>query len=179
MSLPLVGQDILKLAGADIAFNSLFLISPQSQPLGVRVPVLPSGGSTVTLAAKQTGSTCLLDSATGVVYTLPAPVVGLVFDFVASVAVTSNAYKIVTDAGTTFLVGGVGLGLVDTTPSANAGPKLEVGNGSSHVAVTMNGSTTGGLLGTTLRFTCIGAALWNVSGIVVGSGTIATPFATS
>jgi len=179
MALPLPNDTVIKFAGVDLVLNSLFLLHPETQSAGLRTTVVPSGGSTATLAGRQTGSTVLLDSATGVVFTLPAPVIGLVYDFIVSVAVTSNAHKIITDAATTYLVGGVSLGVVDTTPGANPGPKFEVGNGSSHVAVTMNGTTTGGLQGTWLRFTCIGAALWNVSGIVIGSGTVATPFATS
>jgi hypothetical protein len=177
--LPLQGQDILYYAGKDLALNSLYLIDPSAQVLGRRTPVVPSGAATVTITKGQTGSTFLFDTATGVVYTLPAPLLGLTFDFVVTVAVTSNSYKVITDAGTTYLLGSVDIGVVDTTPGANPGPKYEVGDGSANIAVTMNGTTTGGLVGTRLQFICVTATKWAVNGVVVGSGTIATPFANS
>ena len=43
----------------------------------------------------------------------------------------------------------------------------------------MNGTTTGGLQGTLLELICTTSTLWHISGIVIASGTIATPFATS
>jgi hypothetical protein len=43
----------------------------------------------------------------------------------------------------------------------------------------MNGSTTGGLIGGSIRFTAISATQWMVTGNYVGSGTLADPFATS
>jgi hypothetical protein len=52
-------------------------------------------------------------------------------------------------------------------------------DGSTHVACTMNGTTTGGLIGTTLRFRAISTTVWFVTGVILGSGTIATPAATS
>jgi hypothetical protein len=65
------------------------------------------------------------------------------------------------------------------TPSATLGPKQFAGDGSSHIKVTMNGTTLGGGIGTWLRFRCISATLWNVTGVVNSpSGTIATPFST-
>jgi len=54
-----------------------------------------------------------------------------------------------------------------------------VGNGSTHVAVSMNGTTTGAVKGTKLRFTCLSATNWLVQGVIQGTGTVATPFATS
>ena len=64
------------------------------------------------------------------------------------------------------------------TDTSNAVAAFD-GNGSTHVAVSMNGTTTGGLLGTKLRFTCLSATRWMVEGIVRGSGTVSNSFATS
>ena len=136
----------------------------------VKVPSLSGQGATVTLTAAQSGTTCLFDRAAGIVYTLPAPAAGLKFRFIATVAVTSNAYTVVTDAATTFLQGAVQLGIAAGTGS------LFLGNGTSHVKVTSNGSTTGGLVGSIFDVECVDGTHWNVSGQLVGSGIVATPF---
>jgi hypothetical protein len=140
---------------------------------GVHKEVAASGAAARTLKANESGGVFLLDSAAGVAYTLPAPVAGMEFTFVATVTVTAaDVYAITTDAATTFLSGGV---VVAATTSAIA--LAAAGNGSSHVTVTMNGSTTGGLIGTVLRFTAVSSTVWAVSGQVAATGTIATPFA--
>ena len=135
---------------------------------------LLGAGSTLTLTANQTGSTVLLDTATGSVVTLPAPVAGLKFTFVIKTTVTSNSHKIITDAGTTFIYGC--LALMEASAASAVGCLF---NGTSHVACTMNGSTTGGILGTRISLECIDSTHWEISGIVAGSGSLATPAATS
>jgi hypothetical protein len=141
--------------------------------------LIAGSGATVTLTAAQSGSDVLFDRAAGIVFTLPAPQVGLKFRFLTSVAVTSNAYKIITDAGTTLLIGNVLANTSAATPSAADGPKTFAANGSTHIALSMSGSTTGGLIGSILEFTCVSATQWYVNGVLLASGTIATPFATS
>lgn len=149
-------------------------------PLALEKANLISGsGATVTLTAAQSGSSVLFDRAAGIVFTLPAPQVGLKFRFLTSIAVTSNAYKIITDAGTTLLIGNVVSNTAAATPSANDGPKTFAANGSTHISISMNGSTTGGLIGTFIEVECVSTTQWHVNGIVLGSGVIATPFATS
>lgn len=144
-----------------------------------KLPVLPSGAATVTLTAAQSGSQCLFDSAAGVVYTLPAPATGLYYDFIVTTTITSNAAKVITSAGTIFLVGAINYGILDTTPGANPGPKFTAANGTTHVSISSNGSTTGGIIGSAFRISNLSATLWYISGIVIASGTISTPFATS
>ena len=68
--------------------------------------------------------------------------------------------------------------LVDEQNSSAAN-KQWVANGSTHIAATMNGTTTGGIIGSFLEFTCVTSTLWVVSGTVVASGTPATIFTTS
>lgn len=135
-------------------------------------------GATRTLLATESGAVCLFDRAAGIVYTLPAPSVGLFYDFFVSVTITSNAATVITDAATTFVLGTVAMATEATTPSATAGPKNFSGDGSTHIKVTMNGTTTGAIKGTWFRVQCISATVWLVTGIVEGSGTIATPFST-
>lgn len=132
-------------------------------------------GATRTLNANESGSTIVFDRASGTVVTLPVAPVGAFFDFLVAVTVTTNNYKIITGAGTELLIGGI---ISDDTDTGNAVAIFDA-NGSTHIAVTMNGDATGGLIGTRLRFTCLSATKWMVEGIVCGKGTVATPFATS
>lgn len=143
-------------------------------------PVVASASATPTLLAAQAGSTFLMDRASGTVYTLPAPVVGLRFQFINSVLQTSGANTVVTDAATTFVTGSVvTFSGEKVTPSSTLGPFQYAGNGSSHIKVTTNGTTTGGGVGTVLDFLCISATIWYVTGVVNSpSGSTATPFST-
>lgn len=142
---------------------------------GLHREIIQGVGATRTLLAEESGSLCLLDRAAGVVYTLPAPKEGMQFEFLATVAVTSNAYKVITDAATTFLLGAVMGGSLTV---ADSGDVFQA-NGTTHVSISENGTTTGGLVGTRFKVTAISATQWVVDGIYVGSGTLADPFATS
>jgi hypothetical protein len=135
-------------------------------------PIISGQGATATLTAAQSGSVCLFDRAAGIVYTLPAPSVGLYFDFLTTVTITSNAAEVDTDAGTTFL-----MGAVELLTSASAVTFAAYGNGTSHVKISSNGTTKGGILGSQYRITCVSATQWNVTGLLAGSGALATPFA--
>ena len=145
-------------------------------PLEFSIPVISGEGATRTLNETESGSTCLFDRAAGIVYTLPtAPTPGTFFDFIVTTTITSNAAKVITGAGTELLIGGY---MNVDTDTSNAVAAF-TGNGSTHVSVSMNGTTTGGILGTKLRFTCLSSTRWMVEGIVQGSGAVGTAFATS
>lgn len=137
--------------------------------------VISGSGATASLSHNDSGATVLFDRAAGIVFTLPAPVVGTWFDFIVTTTITSNAAKIITNTGTVFLEGAYTN--VDTDTS-NAVAAFN-GNGSTHVAISMNGTTTGAIKGTCLRLQCVSSTMWNVTGTVLGSGTVATAFATS
>ena len=94
------------------------------------------------------------------------------FDFYTTVSVTSNAYAINTDASTTFIGGCVNM-VIDN----NATTEANVGNAASHVKISMNGTTTGGLIGTEIRVFATSTTTWASTGVVVGSGSIASPYA--
>lgn len=136
--------------------------------------VIGDAVATRTLTIKESGATCLFDAAAGVVYTLPAPVIGAEFEFITTVSCTSNSHKIITNAGTVFLLGEV---LMFTT--ATASPAGFAFNGTTHVACTSNGTTTGGLIGSRIKVRALSATQWFIEGGMVGSGTIVTPAATS
>ncbi len=131
--------------------------------------------ASTTLTAEQSGALVTLGVASGCTLTLPAPSEGMQFTVGVIVTRTTNSYKIITNASTVFLVGAVMAG--DAT-IATSGDVFEA-DGTTIVAVTMDGDTKGGFIGTTLRFTCISATKWYVEGLVIGTGTMATPFATS
>ena len=140
---------------------------------GLHTEVTASGGATRVLTAAESGGTHLWDAATGVSYTLPAPVVGMVFNFYATVSVTSNAHAILTDAATTFIGGGLSMGIAATDTN-----EFQVGDETSDVTISMNGTTTGGLEGTSIEVVAISSTVWVArNSTVVGSGALATPFA--
>lgn len=141
---------------------------PLFDTVNTKLPVISGLGATRTLSVDESNSVINLDRAAGIVLTLPLAVPGLTYTFHATVSVTSNSYKVITGAATEFLVGGV----------AQNAAALAVfsGNGTSHISVLMNGTTTGGLLGTALRFTCLSTTKWMVEGVNLGSGTGVTPF---
>ena len=142
---------------------------------GLHREVIQSVGATRTLTAGESGALCLLDSATGVVYTLPTPVVGMMFEFQVTVAVTSNAHKIITAASNQFLTGKVLMGDVTVAQSGD----VFTADGTTIRALSADGATKGGLLGETYRVVGISATQWAIDGVCHGAGTLATPFATS
>lgn len=142
---------------------------------GLHGEVISGLGATRTLLPGESGATVILDRAAGHVITLPTPVVGMKFKFVASVSVTSNAYKVITAAASQFLVGGV----LSANLTVAASGDFFVADGTSHVAITSNGTDTGGLIGGTFEVTAISSTVWAITGVICGSGTNADPFATS
>lgn len=145
-----------------------------SQHTGYAQEVIQSVGATRTLLPRESGALCLLDRAAGVVYTLPTPVVGMTFEFRATVSVTSNAYKIITNLATEFLIGGV-----EASTLTAGGQDFFVADGTTIRALSAAGSTTGGLIGERYVVTAISTTQWSIHGVTCGSGTLATAFATS
>lgn len=141
--------------------------------------VISGSGATASLSEPDSGSLVLLDRAAGIVFTLPAACnIGTNFEFIATTSVTSNAYKIITGAGTELLIGAYES--VDTD-SSNAKATF-VANGSTHIALNMtaaNSNALGGIVGTSVRFTKLTSTQWEVTGTVMTAGTPATAFATS
>lgn len=66
-------------------------------------------------------------------------------------------------------------GLVMAT--AGGAASLYVPNGSSNDVINLNGTTTGGIAGSYLTIQAIAANRYLVQGVLIGSGTLATPFA--
>ena len=149
--------------------------APGQSASATRNVVKHTTGATLLLTAEQSGGIIYLAKADGVTITFPATSVGLSYRFIVMTSVTSVGYKWSTSVqGTEFFDGSI-ISLGDAATAAT----VFTGNGTSHDNITMNGTTTGGLLGTELLVTCTAANKWTVSGQVVGSGTEVTPFATT
>jgi len=136
--------------------------------------IISDGVATRTLTAREAGALCCFDSAAGVIYTLPTPVAGMEFEFCTTVTRTSNAHKIITNLATEFLVGAVGL----LNNAATTGEAFGA-DGTTIRALSSNGTTTGGIIGDYYRITAISTTQWFIQGLLIQSGTAATPFATS
>lgn len=146
-----------------------------TQVQGFCKKVIGDAVATRKLTAAESGSLCLFDRAAGVVYTLPDPVIGMVFEFATTVTVTSNAAKVITNAATQFILGTVFGYTTDATEIDGFSA-----DGSTHVAVSSNGTTTGGVIGDRYTVTAISSTQWLIEGnIFCGTSTPATPFATS
>ena len=139
-----------------------------------------TANTTITVAS-HAGRILLCNDADGV-FTLPSIVVteptdkgdpnqlcnlGAQFTFVVVTAATDM--DIVTD-GTDKFVGGTYTGVTDATGKTFI-------SGASNDVITMNGTTKGGLAGSIVRCTAIASAKYAVEGIILGSGTLVTPFA--
>lgn len=133
-------------------------------------------GANVVLTAADSGALCVFDKSDGALFTLPTAAAGLYFDFIVHTVGSTGTHKVITASASEFIKGV--LKSIDTDTS-NALAIDQVGNGSTHVAITMNYTTTGGIAGTAFRLTCISSTVWMVEGTNFGSGSVATPFATS
>jgi|TARA_R100001015_G_C4475279_1_gene57573 hypothetical protein len=92
---------------------------------------------------------------------------GAQFTFIVVTAATDM--DILTD-GTDKFVGGLYTGVDDATGKTFI-------SGASNDVITQNGSTKGGLAGSIVRVTAVASAKYAVEGLILGSGTIVTPFA--
>lgn len=126
-----------------------------------------------TLTAAESGALCLFNAAAGFTYTLPATAVGLWYDFLVTVTITSVGAKVITPASS-FIVGSF-----LQIPDAAGQIVAQAANGTSHRSWNGNGTTTGGYAGDRFRLTAISATVWAIEGIGLATGTEATPFATS
>ena len=141
-----------------------------------RPVVTEDTAATYTITAAQSGTLFVLAKASGITFTLPTAVVGLTYEFFVSTSITSNNYGIDTDG--TDLFAGIVLN-VDKDQAYTSATALQAickGNGSSHIHIDMDGSTTGGLLGSRISVTAISSAVWLVEGIIHGDSNVTTIF---
>ncbi len=139
--------------------------------------VTDTGGAYATpiaLTEAQSGRVIIVDDAAGLDFTLPALAaaqIGTHYKFIVTVSVTSNNFRVVAGSGD-ILYGGVVLVDFDTADANLWCPA----DGSNDLTMAMNGTTTGGKMGTWVEFIATSATQWFVHGVAVGDGTLATPF---
>ncbi len=138
--------------------------------------VIVADGASVSLTAADSGGLCVFDKTDGALFNLPTASPGLFFDFIVDTALSSGSYKVLSASASEFVKGRL---ISIDTDTSNVIAVDQIGNGSTHRAVTMNGTTTGGMTGTQFRLTAISATVWAIQGYNLGSGVVATPFATS
>jgi hypothetical protein len=129
-----------------------------------------TGGLTLTTASS--GATVLFDAVGATAVALPAIAaadVGVKFTFLWTVTATGN-HTITAQSGDLL----VGLALMGVSGAGDVDAYFP--NGSSHLVLTANGSTTGGLKGSMAVYEAVSATQWNVYTIQACTGTQATPF---
>lgn len=129
-----------------------------------------------TLTEKDGGVLFLCNKAASLTIALPALEgvdIGTTFEFVVQTAVSGGSLTITAQTGD-LLSAASRVHNVDTD-SSNA-LTLYSPDGSDDLIVTLNGSTTGGVLGDRLVFTATTANQWLVHGTVYATGTVATLF---
>jgi hypothetical protein len=127
--------------------------------LTLTLPTINASNNPVTSGPGQDPSTANNE---GVVYTIWVPT-----------TISTSSLKIGTD-GTDKYVGAILSIDTDTTDAARGFVA-----GASDDFINFNGTTTGGVAGTFVQIYAITALKYMVTGTVLGSGTVATPFATS
>lgn len=125
--------------------------------------------ASATLDARHAGTTVTLDAAAGLTVTLPAASgTGRVYKIVVNTTVTSNSYVIQVASASDIIQGAIGV----STDAAG----VVIPTASTSDTITMNGSTTGGVKGSTVILTDAASGVWAVGGALVSTGVEATPF---
>jgi len=124
--------------------------------------------TTLTIDSTYNGQTALISRAAGTAVTLPASS-GSQATYIVRLAtsVTSNSTTIKV-ANSTDIMQGMAV-VTASTPGAFY-------TTATSDTITLNGSTTGGLAGSYVELTDVALGIWVVNAVLVGSGTVATPF---
>jgi len=99
---------------------------------------------------------------------------GVVYTIWVPTTISTSSLKIGTD-GTDKYVGSITMNDVDTDGAALVGFFAAAAND----FINLNGTTTGGVAGSWIQIVAIAANKYMVTGTVLGTGTVATPFANS
>lgn len=124
--------------------------------------------ASLTVDSSYNGKTILISRAAGTAITLPAATgTQAKYTIRLATSVTSNSTTIKVANATDIMQGSAVV--TATTPGAFY-------TTATSDTVTLNGSTTGGLAGSYVELTDVAAGIWLVTAVLVGSGTVATPF---
>ena len=172
MANPLYGQNKYDRATSKLSYdNALGVLQLSGGYSGIR-SVIDLDQTTSAPTAAQTGSILVFDG-TACTVTLPQAAVGLEYSFAWSATGATDAII------TTQTADGLAGALLATTAALNS---TNLSTTTSLVdswaatidTLTFNGTTQGGLIGTNVNVIAISATMWAVSGVKIGSGTMAT-----
>ena len=112
-----------------------------------------------------------LKAAAGLTVTLPASTgKGDKYMFFVATTVTSNSDIIKVANSTDVIQGTLDVAAVGGVAGVTAG------TAATSDTITMNGTTTGGILGSYIELTDVTLGYWQLQGNIIASGTVATPF---
>lgn len=122
-------------------------------------------------SASNAGRTMVLDVASGATVTLPAASgTGNIYKFFVKTTVTSNSYKIQVANGNDTMAGVA----IVANDSDNSASIFETAATSD--TITLNGTTTGGILGGTVEIQDVASNVFSVVARGAATGSEATPF---
>jgi hypothetical protein len=98
---------------------------------------------------------------------------GVTYTIWVPTTISTSSLKIGTDGTDKFV------GSVISVDTDSSGAVVGFTAGSSNDFINLNGTTTGGVAGTWIQIVAIAANKYMVTGVVLGSGSVATPFADS
>lgn len=128
-----------------------------------------SATASVTMA-DHAGKLVKCNRAAGIAFTLPAATgTGAIYEFMVQTTVTSN--NIIFSASGSDVMTGVAINAADA-----GGTAVMYETAADTNTITMDGTTTGGILGDSIYLRDVGAGLWQVRVIGSATGTEATPF---
>ena len=134
-----------------------------------------AAGTGHVLTGADAGKTVVFNAAAATLVKLPAPELGMVFNFVTAVTATAD-HVIQAATNDHGFLGGV-LFTNTTADETNAFSAAVDGNNDF---ITMNGTTTGGHAGSHWRIVAVldasAAKCWVAAGTTIGSGAAVTPF---
>jgi len=154
-----------------------------SAQVGQRLTIKNLTATDETLTSAESGKLCVFSDADGATVTLPdsgdGSLIGVYYDFYVATAATSN-YHIVACADTTNedIEGFLHTVDFDTNPSQGDSVWRAL-NSDGYNGIKMDGTTYGGVVGTTFRIMNIAADRWSITGTIIHTGTPGTPFVSS
>ncbi|MBT7564143.1 MAG: hypothetical protein HN621_05605 [Porticoccaceae bacterium] len=152
--------------------KGLYQESGSGVTLPRKFPVVNLTATTRTATAAESGTLFVFDG-TACTVTLPQAAVGLQYSFVCGATQAGNAVI------TTQAADGLAGALIVTTAALNS---TNLSTSTSLIdswaatidTLTLNGTTTGGVIGSRIDVVAVSALMWQVSGVTIGSGTLAT-----
>lgn len=158
-------------SGSETAVNATAAELNRSSQVSTRAVTL-SGSTSITTALHEGRDLIMTGTGSAFTQTLPAATgTGGRFRFWVGAVNTSN--HVIQGASSSDIMKGV----VNMGISNSATSKMFAANGSSNYICTLNGTTTGGSnIGGYIDFIDFATNVWLVSGSLMGSSTIATPF---